>query len=45
MADMFIRLDNAGVEPAGFNAKAPTLDDVFFKILGENKEETHANSH
>jgi ABC-2 type transport system ATP-binding protein len=45
MADMFIRLDNAGLEPTGFNAKAPTLDDVFFKILGENKEETHANSH
>jgi ABC-2 type transport system ATP-binding protein len=45
MADMFIRLDNAGLEPTGFNAKAPTLDDVFFKILGEDKEETHANSH
>jgi ABC-2 type transport system ATP-binding protein len=45
LADMFIRLDNAGLEPTGFNAKAPTLDDVFFKILGEDKEETHANSH
>jgi ABC-2 type transport system ATP-binding protein len=45
MADMFIRLGNAGLEPTGFNAKAPTLDDVFFKILGEGKEETHANSH
>jgi ABC-2 type transport system ATP-binding protein len=45
MADMFIRLNNAGLEPTGFNAKAPTLDDVFFKILGEDKEETHANSH
>jgi ABC-2 type transport system ATP-binding protein len=45
MADMFIRLNNAGVEPARFTAKDPTLDDVFFKILGEDKEETHANSH
>ncbi|MGH8942739.1 MAG: ATP-binding cassette domain-containing protein [Acidimicrobiia bacterium] len=45
MADMFIRLNNAGLEPTGFNAKAPTLDDVFFKILGEDKEEAHANSH
>ncbi|HEX2403635.1 MAG TPA: ATP-binding cassette domain-containing protein, partial [Acidimicrobiia bacterium] len=45
MADMFIRLENAGLEPTGFNAKAPTLDDVFFKILGEDKEEAHANSH
>ena len=45
MADMFIRLNNAGLEPTGFNAKAPTLDDVFFKILGEDKEEAHANTH
>jgi ABC-2 type transport system ATP-binding protein len=45
ISDMFIRLDNAGLEPTGFNAKAPTLDDVFFKILGEDKDEAHANSH
>ena len=45
MADMFIRLNNAGVEPTRFIAKEPTLDDVFFQILGEDKEETHANSH
>ena len=45
MADMFIRLNNAGLEPAGFTAKEPTLDDVFFKILGEDKEESHASSH
>jgi ABC-2 type transport system ATP-binding protein len=44
-ADMFIRLNNAGVEPTGFTAKEPTLDDVFFQILGEDKEGTHANSH
>ncbi|HEX2403603.1 MAG TPA: ATP-binding cassette domain-containing protein [Acidimicrobiia bacterium] len=45
MADMFIKLNNAGLEPTGFTSKSPTLDDVFFKILGEDKEETHANSH
>jgi ABC-2 type transport system ATP-binding protein len=44
-ADMFIRLNDAGVEPSGFTAKTPTLDDVFFQILAEHKEETHANSH
>jgi ABC-2 type transport system ATP-binding protein len=45
MADMFIRLNNAGLEPTRFIAKEPTLDDVFFQILGEDKEDTHANSH
>ena len=45
MADMFIRLNNAGLEPTRFIAKEPTLDDVFFQILGEDMEETHANSH
>jgi ABC-2 type transport system ATP-binding protein len=45
MADLFIRLDNAGLEPTGFTLKEPTLDDVFFKILGEHKEETNANTH
>jgi ABC-2 type transport system ATP-binding protein len=45
MADMFVRLNDAGLEPVRFIAKEPTLDDVFFQILGEAKEETHANSH
>jgi len=45
MADLFIRLDNAGLAPTGFTVKEPTLDDVFFKILGEDKEEAHANAH
>jgi ABC-2 type transport system ATP-binding protein len=44
MADMFIRLNNAGLEPTRFIAKEPTLDDVFFQILGEDKEDSHANS-
>jgi ABC-2 type transport system ATP-binding protein len=45
MADMFIRLNDAGLEPSRFIAKEPTLDDVFFQILGEDKEDIHANSH
>jgi ABC-2 type transport system ATP-binding protein len=45
IADIFTRLDRAGVEPTGFNANPPTLDDVFFEILGDSKEEEHASAH
>jgi len=45
MADMFIRLNHAGVEPIGFSRQMPTLDDVYFKILDEEKENGHASSH
>jgi ABC-2 type transport system ATP-binding protein len=45
MADMFIRLNDAGVEPSGFSRQMPTLDDVYFKILEEEKEEGHASPH
>jgi ABC-2 type transport system ATP-binding protein len=49
MADMFIRLKDAGVEPSGFSRQLPTLDDVFFQILDndrdEKKEERHASAH
>jgi ABC-2 type transport system ATP-binding protein len=45
MADMFIRLEEGGVEPTGFATQLPTLDDVFFKILDDDKEERHANAH
>jgi ABC-2 type transport system ATP-binding protein len=45
MADMFIRLNDAGVEPIGFSRQMPTLDDVYFKILDEEKEEGHAGPH
>jgi ABC-2 type transport system ATP-binding protein len=45
MADMFIRLKDSGIEPTGFSRKLPTLDDVFFKILDEDKEHGHASSH
>jgi ABC-2 type transport system ATP-binding protein len=49
MADLFIRLKDAGVEPSGFSRQLPTLDDVFFRILDndrdEKKEERHASAH
>jgi ABC-2 type transport system ATP-binding protein len=48
MADIFIRLKDRGIEPAGFSRQLPTLDDVFFKILDEgkdDKEERHASAH
>jgi ABC-2 type transport system ATP-binding protein len=45
MADMFIRLNDAGVEPTGFTRPVPTLDDVYFKIHDEEKEERHASPH
>jgi ABC-2 type transport system ATP-binding protein len=45
MAGLFIRLNNAGVEPTAFSRQVPTLDDVFFKILDEAKEESRENSH
>ena len=45
MADLFIRLTDAGIEPTGFSRQLPTLDDVFFKILDEHKEDRHARAH
>jgi ABC-2 type transport system ATP-binding protein len=45
MADIFIRLNEAGVEPTGFSRQLPTLDDVFFKVLDDDKEERHASVH
>jgi ABC-2 type transport system ATP-binding protein len=45
IADMFIRLKDAAIEPTAFSRQDPTLDDVFFKILGEEKEERHASSN
>ena len=39
------RLNNIGLDPTGFIHEGTDLDDVFFKILGEDKEESHANSH
>jgi ABC-2 type transport system ATP-binding protein len=45
MAEMFIRLKDNGIEPATFSRQLPTLDDVFFKILDEDKEDRHACAH
>jgi ABC-2 type transport system ATP-binding protein len=44
MADMFIRLKEGGIEPTGFSTQLPTLDDVFFKFLDEDKEDRHASA-
>jgi ABC-2 type transport system ATP-binding protein len=44
MADMFIRLRDSGIEPTGFSRQTATLDDVFFKILDEEREDGHASS-
>jgi hypothetical protein len=44
MAEMFIRLKDSGIEPTGFSRQLPTLDDVFFKILDEDKEQRLASA-
>jgi len=44
MADVFIKLKNAGIEPTEFSRQLPTLDDVFFKILDDDKDR-HADAH
>jgi hypothetical protein len=38
MTDIFIRLEDSRIEPTGFSRQLPTLDDVFFKILDDEKE-------
>lgn len=38
LADLFIQLRDAKIEPSDFSQKVPTLDDVFFKLTGDNKE-------
>jgi ABC-2 type transport system ATP-binding protein len=45
MAELFIRLKDSGIEPTAFSRQSPTLDDVFFKILDEDKEQRHASAH
>jgi ABC-2 type transport system ATP-binding protein len=39
IVDLFIRLRDAKLEPADFSQQVPTLDDVFFKLTGNKKEE------
>jgi ABC-2 type transport system ATP-binding protein len=44
MADLFIQLNERGIEPTGFSRQLPTLDDVFFKILDDDREDRHAHA-
>lgn len=37
VADLFMLLRDAKLEPAHFSQQAPTLDDVFFKLTGTKK--------
>ena len=37
IADLFIQLKNAGIEPTEFSRQLPTLDDVFLKILDDDR--------
>jgi ABC-2 type transport system ATP-binding protein len=39
VAELFIHLRNAKIEPTDFSQQVPTLDDVFFKLTGSKKEE------
>jgi ABC-2 type transport system ATP-binding protein len=39
LAELFIRLRDAEIEPADFSQKVPTLDDVFFKLTSHKDEE------
>lgn len=38
VAELFVRLRDAKLEPTDFAQQTPTLDDVFFKLTGKNKE-------
>jgi len=38
-AKLFTSLRDAKLEPTDFSQQVPTLDDVFFKLTGKNKEE------
>jgi ABC-2 type transport system ATP-binding protein len=44
IADIFIQLKDGGIEPTGFSRQLPTLDDVFFKVLDQDKEERYASA-
>jgi ABC-2 type transport system ATP-binding protein len=39
LTNILTSLENADVEPTEFTKKAPTLDDVFLKIVNDNKEQ------
>jgi ABC-2 type transport system ATP-binding protein len=38
IAELFIRLRDAKLEPINFSQQVPTLDDVFFKLTGKKEE-------
>jgi ABC-2 type transport system ATP-binding protein len=38
IAELFIRLRDAKLEPTNFSQQVPTLDDVFFKLTGKKEE-------
>jgi ABC-2 type transport system ATP-binding protein len=42
LADIFILLRDTGIEPVRLTKHTPSLDDVFFKIIDEEKENSHA---
>ena len=44
MADLFDRLRDTGIEPTRLTMQTPTLDEVFFKILQEETEDSHAHA-
>lgn len=39
IAGLFVRLRDAKIEPSDFSQQVPTLDDVFFKLTSNKKEE------
>jgi ABC-2 type transport system ATP-binding protein len=39
LAELFIRLRDAHIEPADFSQRVPTLNDVFFKLTSDYSEE------
>ncbi len=44
MADLFIRLRDSEIEPTRFSRQTTTLDDVFFKIVDDEREASHASA-
>jgi ABC-2 type transport system ATP-binding protein len=44
IAELFIQLKDRGIEPTGFSQQLPTLDDVFFTFLDEDREGRHASA-
>jgi ABC-2 type transport system ATP-binding protein len=38
LAELFIRLRDAQIEPVDFSQRVPTLDDVFFKLTSDTQE-------